>query len=99
MPRSVRIDGSATPIIETSRASRNSAPQSTSSVLQARRLNRSVPVSSEVVVTSVVSPAVCGPIGPGLIGPIIDVASAHVNRVGPIGPLDLLQEVGNGATT
>src|SRR5438445_2825133 len=39
MCRSVRIDGSATPIIDTSSASRNSAPQSTINVPHARRLS------------------------------------------------------------
>ena len=43
MCRSVRIEGRATPIIETSRASRKSAPQSTSSVPQASLVNVSVP--------------------------------------------------------
>src|SRR4051812_27613160 len=45
MWRSVRIEGSATPIIETSRASRNRAPQRTSRVPQARLVRRSEPVS------------------------------------------------------
>src|SRR4051812_49356113 len=39
MWRSVRIEGSATPIIDTSSASRKSAPQSTSSAPQARLLS------------------------------------------------------------
>src|SRR5207302_1359198 len=42
MCRSVRIEGRATPIIDTSSASRNRAPQSTSKVPQARLLSRSV---------------------------------------------------------
>src|SRR3954452_15266162 len=45
MSRSLRIEGSATPIIETSSASRNRAPQRTRSVPQARLLRRSEPVS------------------------------------------------------
>src|SRR3954453_12735915 len=47
MPRSVRIEGSATPIIETSSASRKSAPHRTSSAPQARGLSRSAPPSSD----------------------------------------------------
>ena len=47
MSRSVRIEGSATPIIETSSASRKSAPHSTSSAPQARALSRSAPPSSD----------------------------------------------------
>jgi len=39
MPSSAPIDGRATPFIETSRASKNSAPHSTSSVPHARPLN------------------------------------------------------------
>src|SRR5215470_7060477 len=46
MCRSVRIEGRATPIIETSRASRKRAAQSTIRAPQARRLNRSAPPSS-----------------------------------------------------
>src|SRR5438045_1856993 len=45
MSRSLRMDGSATPIIETSSASRKRAPQRTRSVPQARPLRRSEPVS------------------------------------------------------
>src|SRR5919197_1549067 len=41
MCRSVRIEGSATPIIDTSRASRKSAPHRTSSAPHARALRRS----------------------------------------------------------
>src|SRR5438034_11519808 len=41
MCRSVRIEGRATPISDTSSASRKRAPQSTSSVPQARLLSRS----------------------------------------------------------
>src|SRR3954468_14762303 len=47
MPRSVRIEGSATPIIETSSASRKSAPHRTSSAPQARGLSRSAPPSRD----------------------------------------------------
>src|SRR3954471_9787502 len=47
MPRSVRIEGSATPIIETSSASRKSAPHRTSSAPQARGRSRSPPPSSD----------------------------------------------------
>src|SRR6266581_4459500 len=43
MFRLVRIDGSATPIIETSSASRKSAPQRTSKVPQASLVSLSVP--------------------------------------------------------
>ena len=44
IPKSLRIEGRATPIIETSSASRKSAPQSTMSAAQARLLRRSTPL-------------------------------------------------------
>src|SRR6478752_20641 len=46
-PRSLRIDGRATPTIDTSSASRKRAPQSTSSAPQARLLSRPEPSSRE----------------------------------------------------
>src|SRR4051812_6053959 len=50
MWRSFWIDGRATPIIETSRASRKSAPQSTSRVPQARRVSLSLAPKEEMAV-------------------------------------------------
>src|SRR5438046_1040743 len=47
MCRSLRIEGSATPTIDTSRASRKIAPQSTRSVPQARLLRRSTRLSGD----------------------------------------------------
>src|SRR5919201_2377744 len=68
MCRSVRIEGRATPIIETSRASRKSAPQSTRSAPQARGLSRSVALSKVVAWRVMVDKKAAPLRGPGLGG-------------------------------
>ena len=50
------IEGSATPVIDTSSASRKSAPQSTSSAPQARRLRRPLPSSRMVFAVANLDP-------------------------------------------
>src|SRR5580704_11142717 len=79
MPRLLRIDGSATPIIDTSSASRNRAPQSTNSVAQASLVSLSPPNEADGDADAGTNVLLCGIVRPA---PYIIVRSLSNKQMG-----------------